>query len=275
MSQRARRWSRRAAPIAVALLSWGCLSPLHTRPARVLEPGENEAAVGLSQATAMAGAVDYFDGSNVAVHKPAVTELLVNAAPELSYYRGLAPDLEVGVRLGGAALLSQVEGQYRFWRSATPAGDLHLAAGLQAGASWAKVVSGSRVVAPLRATWSASANLGLTAALHAGWRWVEAGDVDPQLQPDKIDPLRWIQGNGGAEFGGGLLADYRTDRWFVRLGVELSRWSGHIGAQGRLSDYATTAVQAALVGGLTWGKDAAQMRRAAEDLEALTAPKAP
>lgn len=260
-----------AAGIA-ALLSAGCLTPLHTRPARVLEAGENEAAVSLSQATAMAGAVDYFDGSDVAVHKPAVTKVLVNAAPELSYYRGLTRDLELGARLGGAGLGGLLEGQYRYLRTPTPAGELHLAAGLQLGTQLAEAVAGSRVALPLRFTLDLTGHFGLTAGLHAGWRWVNAATVDPQLPPAKIDSLRWVQGNSGLEVGGGLLADYRSDSWFARLGVELTRWQGQIGAQGRLSDYATTVVQVVLSGGMTWGKDAAQIRKAAEDLESLTAP---
>ena len=275
MKQFVRSWFVRGLTVAVALLAGGCLSPVHTRPARVLEPGENEAAMGLSQATAMASAVDYFDGSNVAIRKPAATEVLVNAAPELSYHRGIVKDVEIGVRVGGAALLGQLEGQYRYLRTPTAAGELHLSAGLQAGTQLAKSVAGSRLVLPLRATLDLTPNLGLSAAVHAGWRWVDAAAVDPQLPPDKIDALRWIQGNGGLEYGAGLLADYRTDSWFARLGVEIAQWSGHIGAQGRLSDYSTTTVQAVLAGGLTWGKDAAQIRKAAEDLDSLTAPKVP
>lgn len=253
----------------------GCVAPIHTRSARVLATGENEVGAGLSGAQVMAEATQWFDGTSQPAKKEATSQSLANLAPELSYHRGLLPNLEVGARLGGAGLLAEVEGQYRFLNHAHGLGVVHMAVGVQAGRQFSAAVAGSRVVIPLRATLQLAGAIGITLGLHAGMRWVELPAVDPQLLADKIDALRWVQGNDGLELGAALLADYHTDDWVGRFGVEFSRWTGQVGAQSKLTDYGITAVQAVLSVGRTWGKDAAEGRKTADDLDSLTKPAGP
>ena len=261
--------------LPLALLFSGCISPVHTRSARVLAPGENEVSASLSAAQLMAQETQWFDGTSEPSKKPATSHGLANVAPELSYHRGLLPNLELGARIGGAGLLAEAEGQYRFLSHAHGLGVVQMAAGLQAGRQFSAAVAGSRVVVPLRITLQVSGAVGITLGLHGGWRWVDQPAVDPQLLADKIDPLLWVQGKDGLELGAGLLADYHSDDWVGRLGLEVSRWNGQVGAQGKLSDYGITVVQAVLSFGRTWGKDAAEVRKSAEDLESLTKPAGP
>lgn len=260
----------RSTLLMLGLALAGCISPVHTRSARVLAVDENEVGASLSGAQLMAEATEWFDGTSAPAKKSATDHTLVNFAPELSYHRGLLPNLEVGARIGGAGLLAEFDSQYRFLNHSHGIGGVHMAVGLQAGRQFAETVAGSRVLIPVRATLQVAGSVGITLGLHAGWRWVDLPTVDPQLLQDKIDSLRWVQGNDGPELGAGLLADYHTDDWVGRLGVELSRWTGQVGAQGKLTDYGITAVQAVLSFGRTWGKDAAAGRKSAEDLEGLT-----
>ncbi len=260
-------------PLCLAVA--GCISPVHTRSARVLAADENEVSAGLSGAQVMAEATEWFDGTSKPAQKPATSQSLANLVPEVGYHRGLLPNLEVGARVGGAGLLAELEGQYRFLNHAHGPGVVHMAVGLQAGRQFGAAVAGSRVVVPLRVTLQLAGAVGITLGLHAGMRWVDLPAVDPQLLQDKIDSLRWVQGNDGLDIGAGLLADYHTDDWVGRLGVEFSRWSGQVGAQDKLTDYGITVVQAVLSFGKTWGKDAAEGRKTAEDLDSLTKPTGP
>jgi hypothetical protein len=259
----------------VAAAQTACLSPVHVRSARPLAPGENEVTGGLSAASASRSAVQWFNGTNESSPKAASSQGLVNLIPEVGYRRGLGNDIDVGARVGGAAGLVALEGAWRFHHRPMAAGELHLGTGLQTGTWFASAVRSTRVVVPLRATVDL-ANIGggtlsASASVHGGWQWVQRDEVAASTPPATIENTRWTLGNDSLTAGGGVLVDWRDDAWTVGLGCEVDHWRGRIGASGReQASYGVTAVQGVLTAGWRWGKDAARLKKAADELDSLT-----
>ena len=262
--------------LGLAAATSACFSPAQVRSARTLEPGEHEVGVTLSGAYGHATGVTWYNGTSTDSTKPASTLSKINGAPELAYHYGIIDNLEAGVRLGGGAALLEADAGYRFARIGFGGGVLHATTGAIVGVSQAKAIAGGRALLPVRATWDITPSWGLTLGGHVGYRWVNLDAVNPHSVPENIDELgdgmRWMMGNSGLSWGGGLSGDWHDDEWVCRFFAEFDTWSGQIG-EGKLSDYAVHVVQAGFAVGYKFGKDAAALRKAHDDLDALTKPK--
>lgn len=250
-----------------------CFSPVHVRPARLLAKGEHEAGVALSDTGLSSAGATWYTGTATDAVKGKTGQNLVNAMPEVLYHYGISDDLEAGVRVLGGGLLAEADAQYRFAKVPLAGGLLHAAGGMQVGMAAATATGGGRAVVPLRATYDFDDTWGVTLGGHAGYRWVKPAAIDAGIVVDQIDNTRWLLGRDGLTYGGGLAGDWRNDDLVLRLFAELDMWSGEIGAQGKLTQYSVMAWHAGIAAGFKWGKDAAALRKARDDLDSLTTPK--
>ncbi|MSP92181.1 MAG: hypothetical protein EXR79_10325 [Myxococcales bacterium] len=254
-------------PLAVLalVLPWlpGCLPAGLTRSARTLEPGEHEVGAALSWSRWQHGAVDWFDGTVVPGHRDASTFQIANPVPEASYRHGWREGLDTGVRIGFGSGFGELDVRWRAWRSAGLAVALNPAFGMVLIEAW----KGSRLTLPVLVTWAPARAWAVTLALRGVRQTVEAAALDPFVKGAAQPAQRWSRGESGWSAGGGLGVEYRTDDWFVMPTVDVATGAGAIGALGRTSPYELLQVTATLSGGITFGKELARFRKAAEELE--------
>ncbi len=247
----------------------GCLSPVHVRSARTLQPGEYEVGGHISGARAMLGAVNWYNGTQDLTKKDATAANYGNPL-EITARRGLVPNVDVGVRLGIGSALVGAEGTWRFMQSDFgTAGKLHLATGVQVGQSLLDQIHGGRAVVPLIATWD-WLPFSLTLAGHFGYRWVSQPAMSPTSLPEVIPDTRWAMGENGMTGGGGLMVDWHDETTTLGLAFEVDHWAGAIGAAGRsLSDYGVNVLQLSLVGGFRFGLEEAEADRTRDAIDDL------
>lgn len=249
--------------LAALGLVTGCAATAPYRTARTLAHGEHEVAASLSGAYLAADAVTWATGTPLQPTKDATTRIEGNAVPEIGWHYGVLPNLEAGARVGGGGLLTEVDARYRFVQT----GPWHVAAGLAAGETWEPSVRGGRVVVPVVASVDLTPSWGLTAAAHAGWRWLSRPDLDPHALPKSMDDHRFLLGHDSLEVGAGLGADWQgAEGPLGQLLVTATHWSGGIGV-GTETEYDVWAFQVVLSGGLRFGKEKAEMERAEKEME--------
>ncbi len=256
--------------VALALTFAGCLSPVHVRSARTLQPGEYEVAGHVNGAHAMLGAVDWYNGTQDLTKKQATAANYVNPL-ELVARRGIVPNVDVGVRLGIGSALVGAEGTWRFMeRDLGTAGRLHLATGAQVGQSLVDQIHSGRAVVPVMATWD-YLPFSVTLAGHFGYRWVSQPAMSPTSLPEVIKDVRWTMGENGLTAGGGLLVDWHDDTTTLGIAFEVDHWSGAIGAVGReQSDYGVNVLHLSLVGGYRFGLEEAEADRTRDAIDGLS-----
>ena len=266
--------------LGICVGATACLSPAQIRPARTLEPGEHEVGIALSGANVRTSKVTWYTGTSTNGEMPANSKTAINGGPELGYHYGIVDNVEAGVRLGGGAALVEADATYRLLRTSLGGGVLHVATGTIVGMSLAEAVGGGRALLAVRATWDLNDHWGVTAALHTGYRWVDGGVLDPHAGADTLladkrsDGMRWFMGKSGLLWGGGLSGDWHDDDWICRVFAEFDAWPGEIGVTTKpLAPYSVHVVQAGFSIGYKFGKDAAALRKAHDDLDALTKPK--
>ncbi|MBI5610829.1 MAG: hypothetical protein HY902_18265 [Deltaproteobacteria bacterium] len=255
---------------AVAMAMVGCLSPVHVRSARTLQPGEYEVAGHVSGARALLGAVDWYNGTQDLTKKGATAANYVNPL-EVVARRGIVPNVDAGLRLGIGSALLGAEGTWRFMeRDFGSSGRLHLATGAQISQSLLDQIHSGRAVVPVLATWD-WLPFSLTLAGHVGYRWVSQPAMSPTSLPEAIKDVRWTMGENGLTAGGGLLFDWHDDTTTLGIAFEFDHWAGAIGAAGReLSDYGVNVLQLSLVGGFRFGLEEAEAERTRDAIDGLS-----
>ena len=264
----AHRWLTPALLAAGLTLLPGCPPSGLTRSARTLEPGEHELSAAVSWSRWQHGAVDWYDGTSVAAHRNAATYQLGNPVPEVGYRYGWRDGLDTGVRVGLGSGLGELDVRWRAWQG----GALALALNPAYGKAWVAAWKGSRFTVPVLVTWAPASAWALTLALRGVHQTVEAGALDPFVKGEVQPAQRWSRGESGWSMGAGLGVEYRTEDWFVMPTVDVAAAAGAIGDQGKTSAYDLLQVTATLAGGITFGKQWARFRKAAEELERQQGP---
>jgi hypothetical protein len=255
----------KALPLLALLILTGCPAAGVYRSARTLEPGETDLGANLSASRVYRGEVHYGDGTEEGKTKDASVHGIVSAFPEIHVHRGVIPNLEAGARLAPAAGYLELEGKYRFFQQ----DGWHVAVAPVAGmAPWGKL-SQVRLLLPFLGTYDLNDHWGITAGLHAGYRWVHLDAVSEFLQPQEIDELRWSMGEDSPVWGGGIGFDWRTTDFYLRPMLTVEGTGGEIGPVGQKEGYGITTVQLTFSGGWTFGKEIRRFKDAGEQLDTL------
>jgi hypothetical protein len=126
-----------------------------------------------------------------------------------------------------------------------------------------------RLLLPFLGTYDFNDHWGITAGLHAGYRWVHLDAVDELKQPLEVDGLRWSMGDNSPVWGGGIGFDWRTTDFYVRPMLTVERTGGEVGPVGQKEAYGITAIQLTFSGGWTFGKEIRRFKVAGEQLDTL------
>ncbi len=249
--------------LGATIASAGCgVAPLY-RPARPLDPGENEVAASLATERTGISALAFSNGADTATHA-ATTR--TTAAPQLHIARGFGHDLDATARLSFSANwipYAGLGGQYQFYN----AGPWHLAVAPEIGgrpAAFSEPRLG-QVLLPVVASWDYDANWGVTAGLHAGYRWTNLGVQDPHALAlnDFV-----LHGVSGATYGGGLGVDYHTEILRVQGMLTWMHTGGFVSSPGNL-DYPINALGLTISGAYLFGKEIKKMEKTDYDIDRL------
>jgi hypothetical protein len=254
----------KALPLLALLALTGCPAAGVYRSARTLEPGETDLGANISASRYWLGKVRYGDGTGDKTKEASVYGI-ASAMPEVHVHRGVIPNLEAGARLAPAAGYLELEGKYRFFQQ----DGWHVAVAPVAGmAPWGNL-SQVRLLLPFLGTYDFNDHWGITAGLHAGYRWVHLDAVDELKQPLEVDGLRWSMGDNSPVWGGGIGFDWRTTDFYVRPMLTVERTGGEVGPVGQKEAYGITAIQLTFSGGWTFGKEIRRFKVAGEQLDTL------
>jgi hypothetical protein len=256
-----------AALAAVTLWLPGCPPVGISRTAKTLEPGEQELGGGVGHTLYFHAPVDWYDGTDVRQKREAATDQASSPAPDVHYRRGLRSGLDAGARVGLGSGLVEADARWRFVHT----GGLHVALDPAVQATLWGGWSGWRATLPVMATYEIGSAL-VSLGVHGGWYGVDNVQLKPEVLGQLQPATTWSIGKSGPVWGGTAGFEWRprdqgTSEWFAGLMLDATAHKGEIGAQGKLSEYDVWAVRAMVTGGITFGRELYELRKASEKLE--------